>query len=247
MVLKYKFTSLIFLFPLLLMAQNKSYLGLELGPKFELYQATDNGTGIIIKPFFFSPILGLTLGHELNPFLIETGFYLNSYGESFRIEGEGNGYNASNAILAFQIPIRLKVRIPIIKDRLSFLPSIGYTFAINNDFESSGSSASFSVSSDGRFNDSTRVEATSIYGFEKTYGLLEAGLGFDYTFDNHLVLSMGANYLHGFKRVVELDVKYWINDGPEQTGTVYSNGGYFNIVFGLKYPIGEEWVNREGE
>jgi len=48
----------------------------------------------------------------------------------------------------------------------------------------------------------------------------------------------------GLKRIVELDVKYWINDGPEQTGQVFSNGDYYSIVFGVNYPLNKLFENQ---
>ena len=36
--------------------QNSTYLGIEIGPKFEVYQSTDNGNGLYTKPFFYSPL-----------------------------------------------------------------------------------------------------------------------------------------------------------------------------------------------
>ena len=46
---------------------------------------------------------------------------------------------------------------------------------------------------------------------------------------------------------METDVKYWINDGPEQTGTVFSNGDYYSIILGIKYPISNLWTKKTNE
>lgn len=234
--------ALFILLPFFAIGQNKTYLGLEIGPKFEVYQYTDNGDGLSTKPFFHSPIYGLTIGQELSKtFIVETGFFINDYGESFRVEGD-IGYRISNAILAYQIPLRLKARLNLIKDRLSLVSTIGYTLAINSDFGSSGGGSSFSSTSGAFSNDSTRIEDVSNYSLQRHYGLLETGLGLEYQLPNSLTLSLSANYMTGFKKVVDMDVDYWINDGPQQSANVFSNGDYFSIVFGIKYPISKIWT-----
>ena len=247
-MIKSAITYLILLLPFVSFGQNLTYLGIEVGPKFEVYQSTDNGNGLYTKPFFFSPIYGLTIGQEINnAFTLETGFFVNDYGESFRIEGEGFGYGSSNALVAYQIPLRLKAHLNLLEDKLSLVTTIGYTFAINNDYGSSGSGSSFSSSASSSNNDSTRTEHMSTYSLKKSYGLIEAGLALDYKFKNSLRLYLAVNYLTGLSRVVETDVKYWINDEPEQTGTVFSNGDYYSIVLGIKYPISNLWKKKTNE
>jgi len=230
--------------PLLAIGQDKTYLGVELGPKFEIYQYQDNGDGLYTKPFFYSPIYGLTIGRELNKtFVSEIGLIINDYGESFRIEGDA-GYGTSDAILAIQIPLRLKARLKIIKEKLDLVTTIGYHLAINTDYGSSGSGTSFWSSSVPGSNDSTRTETKSNYSFNKTYGLIETGIGLAYKFNNSLNLFLSANYLTGVKRIIEVEVDYRINDAPVQTGTVFSNGSYFSVVLGLRYPISQLWTGN---
>ncbi len=241
-----KSPSVIFLFllPFMSKGQNKTYVGVEFGPKFEIYQYADNGNGLYTKPFLFSPIYGLTIGKEINKtFIGETGFYINDYGESYRIKGNF-GYSMSNALLAYQIPFRLKARLYLIKERLNITTTIGYTFAINNDFGSSASGSSFTSTSGLQHNYSTRIQDTSTYSLRKTYSLIETGVSLEYKFKNSLALYLAANYLTGLGRIVEVDVKYWINEGPEQTGTVFSNGDYYSIVLGLRYPISLFWTKK---
>jgi len=238
---------LLILFPFVSFSQNLTYLGIETGPKFEVYQSTDNGNGLYTKPFFFSPIYGLTIGQEItNTFTLETGLFVNNYGKSYRIEGDF-GYSVSNAIVAYQIPLRLKAHMKLLNDELSLITTIGYTFSINGDYGSSGSGYSFSSSTSPQYNDSTRTEHVSNYSLKKTYGLIEAGLALDYKFKNSLRLYLAVNYLTGLSRVVEIDVKYWINDQPEQTGTVFSSGNYYSLILGIKYPINNLWKKKINE
>ena len=46
--------------------QELTYIGVDIGPKFELYQYLDNGDGLYTKPFYHSPIYGVSIGQDLN-------------------------------------------------------------------------------------------------------------------------------------------------------------------------------------
>ncbi len=151
----------------------------------------------------------------------------------------------SNAIVAYQIPIRLKGRLNLMKDRLSVVTTIGYTFAINSNYNSGGEGSFFINGGDGsKYNDSTRAHHISTYGLRKTYGLIETGVALEFKLKNSITLYMSANYMTGFGKVVEIDVEYWVNDLPRQTGTVFSNGNYYSVVLGVKYPISNFWHKK---
>jgi hypothetical protein len=225
-------------------AQRETYIGLEFGPTIDLYDHIDNGNGLYTKPFVSVPIIGLIAGQEINEtFAFETGFYINSYGERFLIKG-AYGLGFSTAITAYQIPLRLKARFDLIKDRLSVTTTVGYTIAINNDYASYASGSGFEQSaiSGEAYNDSTRTQWSSRYNFRKTYGLIETGISLDYRTQKDVTLYLAANHLAGLTRIVEVDVEYRINDGPIQNGKVFSNGSYYSIVFGVKYPISKWWT-----
>jgi hypothetical protein len=237
---------LVLLLPGSILAQKKTYLGFYLGPKFELYQSTDNGDALYTEPFFYSPIFGITLGQEVSEnFILETGVFLNSYAESFKIEGDAALFGGSNGFFATQVPIRLKGRLDLASDRLSLVSTVGFTIAFHNDYSSLSRGGSFATSSDPQLNDSTRSDYMSRYNFQKVYGLIETGLALEYRLKSDIVLSLGANYLAGLGRVVEIDVEYQINDDPVQTGKVFSNGDYFSVFFGLKYPISNWWQDDD--
>ncbi len=222
--------------------QNKTYLGVEIGPKFELYDLMDNENSITTNTTVNSPIYGITVGQEINKtFTGEVGFYVNHYGLSYSI-GENFRFSKPDGMVAFQIPLRLKARLNLYKDKLSIVTTIGYTIGINNDFGSSSSSSIFlSRSGPGTISDSIRVSHMSNYNLAKTYGMVETGIGYEYKFKNALKLYTGVNHLAGFKRVIETDISYRIDDEPEQAAMVFSNGNYFSIVFGIQFPISNLW------
>lgn len=222
-------------------SQNRTYLGVEFGPKFDIYQYADNGDALYTKPFLFSPIYGVTVGQEINrTFTLETGFFINDYGESYRIRGD-IGWSSSSGIIAYQIPFRLKARLNLVNDRLNLISTLGYTFAINNDYGSEGYGSYATSGNIPGFNQRTETRDTSRYDFRRNYGMLETGLALEYQFKNSLSLYLAANYMMGFNRVIEMDVHYRIDNRPEQTGTVFSNGDYCSVFWGLRYPLSNIW------
>ena len=205
-------------------------------------------TGFSQNLFFFSPIFGLTIGQEINnTFTLETGFFINDYGESYRIEGDVFGYSASNALVAYQIPLRLKAYMNLLKNKLSLSQLLVTHLRLMVIMAQAALDQAFSSGVSSSDNDSTRTEHISTYGLKKYYGLIEAGLALEYKLKNSLRIYLTANYLTGLSRVVETDVKYWINNGPEQTGTVFSNGDYYSIILGIKYPISNLWIKKTNE
>lgn len=50
-------------------------------------------------------------------------------------------------------------------------------------------------------------------------------------------LSFSASYFTGFKKVIQSDIVYTLNDGPETTATTYSKGDYTSFNMGIRFPI----------
>lgn len=230
--------------PFVTLAQKSTFIGVEIGPKYDIYDYTDNTDRLYTKPFFYSPAYGLTIGQELNKTItLETGIYFNDYGESYIIEGD-IGYGATNAIFVTQIPLRLKANLQLLKDKLNLVGTVGYTFSFN----SSGGTGTGSFTSISPFNgDTLNSSYTSNYDLKSAYGLFETGLALELQFRNSSRLYLAANYLVGSSRVVESEVTYSYNSEPEQRGTVFSYGNYYSIVVGYKYPTSKFWAKNEGD
>ena len=215
--------------------QRATYLGLEIGPKFEVYRYTDNGNYLYTKPFFDTPVFGITIGQKINKtFLAETGLYFVDYGESYRLR-KSDFYFTTNAIFVYQIPFRLKARLNLIEDRLNLTGTVGYSLNINSEFTSMG----FTIFSYYDGQDSIFSVDTSDYGLRKTYPLLETGLALEYQFKNRMVLYFAGHYFFGLTRVINIDVYYKTNNEPYKYANVYSKGDYYSFVLGVKFPIGK--------
>ena len=116
-------------------SQNKTYFGGEFAMTGDIYDIIDPCNLITTTPLITGS-WGFTIGQEINRnFLIETGLIRKYYDEGF-------GYNVeslilgtySNAFNTWQIPLRLKSRINLIKERLFLTATIGYHFSINTEY-----------------------------------------------------------------------------------------------------------------
>ncbi len=224
-------------------AQNSTYFGFEVGPKFEVYQYSDKGGYIYTKPFFSVLVYGFTIGQEINQtFLFETGLYFVDYSESYRVKKDVP-YSITNALFVFQIPFRLKARLNLVKDKLNLATTVGYSLNINSSYGTWGYGRGTFIDPQ----DTIVVFDSSDYKLRKTYPLLELGLALEYQFKNKLTIYLGGNFFIGLKRVINIDVSYKVNNGPDQTATVFSNGSYYNFIFGVKYPISNLWINKKKE
>ena len=48
-------------------AQLRTFLGIEAGPKWEVYRSEDQGVDLYTKPFFYSPVISVNIGQEIHP------------------------------------------------------------------------------------------------------------------------------------------------------------------------------------
>ena len=215
-------------------AQKKTYFGIETGPKWDLYQLTDNGSDL-----FSSPVPGGTygfyFGQELNKgFIAETGLYGYEYYESIRFKSsQMPGFWSSNAFYTLQIPLRIKKPINLIKQRLFITPSFAYVFGINLEYGHPDSIGGYGWGSIGNINYSYD-EYSSL---SRTLHLLETGISIDYRFKNGLELTLDGKYAKGLNKVYRQEVKYTIGSSKEFNGTYSSRGDYMKLTLGLKYPI----------
>lgn len=225
-------------------AQNNTSIGLEFGPKFEMYKSIDYGGYVFTFPFLSMPVIGICVEQEFNiseqndyKMAFETGLRLVDYYESYRIKTIRQ-YSMSNAIFVYQIPIKLKIKIPLPENNISLNPAFGLSLNYNSDNTSSGGGGVY-------FEDEVdKIIATdtSNYSLKKTYLLFEFGLSLNFKLKNDLELYCSGSYYLGSSRVIDIDVFYTVNSSYMYKADVFSNGDYFSFVFGLKYPISNIWL-----
>lgn len=219
-------------------AQKSTYFGLEFGPKYEVYQYSGSGEVIYTKPSLDLPVYGFNFSQELNKsILLETGLLFVDYSESYRFR-QDYPYFASNAVYSLQIPLRIRSRIQLIKDKLSLTSTVGISANINTSYGSWGYLRM------GDIQNPTFLVDTANYSLQKSYPLLEGGIGLSYTFKKGMILNLNSQYFYGLQRVVDIDVYYAIDGSPTRYVNVFSNGDYFSFTLGLKYPISNFWNSK---
>jgi len=219
--------------------QNKTYFGMEAAMTNDIYEITDNGNNLKSVPLV-TGLWGFNLRQDIHNIFLETGLIRKYYDEGFGFHSM-DGYGSSNAIDAWIIPLRLGTKINLCKDKIYFVPIIGYSFCINSDYGSYGygSGSQKSGSDSISYNYSDNVSLT------KNFSLLQTGLGFEFKLFKTAILSVSTNYYTGFKKTVQLDINYKTNNSATTTGKAFSKGEFWSFGVGLKYPISDFWTKKK--
>ena len=219
------------------------YLGLEGGDKFDLLKVNDE-KGYIKTDMDHGSNLqyGFNVMFDIqNKFLLETGIYKNTFSESFYFEFpkakimEPSLYNS--AFVSWNIPLRMKKRFNILKEKLFVTPFIGCSVSTNlykgllNNLEDTLTSGTFTNATDSVF------YSMKSYKLNKFHLLIESGFSIDFLLFQKIYLQLITGYNIGLKNYYRIDVLYEMNDIPATSGTVYSKGNSIYFLMGLKFPI----------
>lgn len=222
--------------------QKATYIASEVSVSNDLYDIIDPCN--IIKP---TPLVtgswGFLLGQQINEsFAIEIGFIRKYYADGFGFTSQPNAGVSSNAFNSWQIPLRLRARINLVKHKFYLTTTIGYHLGINSEYGYGGGSGGAGLV-DG--NDSISVFYTINDSLAKTFSLLEAGIGLELIVFNGFSLYLSSSYYMGLNRVYQLDMKTEDTDCSTENALAISKGGYWNIAFGVKYAISNLWRKKE--
>lgn len=217
------------------MGQNKTYIGFEFSIANDIYKIHDNGGYLKSIPLYNVPG-GINIRQEISKVIfIETGLIMKYYHEGFGFKTiPYSGSSSSDA--SYLIPLRFGLNLTIYKQRIYFVPIIGYTFDINPPFGygrgyGSQKSTSMIINYDYIENpNSTRY-----------FSLLYTGAGFDFKISNTFLLNISASYYKGFNTTTELDINYTVNNNAPATGSAISKGDFWSISTGFKYAISNLW------
>ena len=228
-------------------SQRQTWLGADAGRKSIYFNYFDSGSRLR-APAVPAEVWGFNITQELiKSFALEAGLYRSNYNMGFCFYRPGylcGGY--SNAMRTWQIPIRLKYRFALAKDKAGitahlggvFVKDMNYTTIVTVDTGrfSSGFGTSYIEGDTIRYTDEETFS-----NFRKNFILLETGLALDIKISKSLMLVMLANYQVGFTRIIETNLNYTVNSGPTYVGQVYTNGNNFQVLIGLKYRLSNLW------
>lgn len=222
--------------------QSMTYFGLEASITNDIYEITETGDDLKTGPLI-EGLWGFNLRQDITSyFFIETGLIRKYYASGIGFKPIDISF-AYSSIDVWLIPFRLGTRLNLYKEKIYFVPVIGYSFCINSDYgygnyttgPGFAKTANYSVS----FN---YFENTNLVNH---FSLLQTGLGIEFKLFKTIILSISSNYYTGFKKVIELkDITYTVNNSNSFTGESFSKGEFWSLGVGLKYPISNFWTKK---
>lgn len=222
------------LLTLSLAAQKNMYVGVEIGAANDRLQFFDDANHVVNAPLA-NLRAGMIIGYTFNNSLaIEAGIIRKNYKEGFGFEFETfESYNYSTSIRTWQFPLRLKPKVRVFADNVFFTPAVGFNYCINLDqrFHSGGGGGG------GSPEEIIRYHYNADYSLTRSFPLLETGLGIEVHVLKKASFSFMASYFTGFNPVVDLDLTYTVNDGPDTIVQAHSKGDYACFYIVLSYPI----------
>jgi hypothetical protein len=224
-------------------SQNSTFIGGEFALTGDIYDFNDP-CGLITTTPLITGSWGITVGREINRnFLVETGLIRKYYDSGF-------GYNnmsfaagsSSNAFNSWQIPLRLKAKLNLIKNRFFLTTTIGYHFSINSDYGYGGG-----VGGDGFISgsDTVIVSYTVNDSLAKTFSLLETGIGFEFAVTDGFIISLSSSYYTGFNKVYQMDMTTEGGGCSPDNAFGISKGSYWAVSLGIKYAISNFWNRKQ--
>ena len=114
-------------------AQRKTYFGLEFSVANDIYRIDDNGDYLMAVPII-NPLGGFNVRQDLTRnIFIETGLILKYYEEGFGFRTIPY-YGSSSSDNSWIIPLRAGLILNLYKNRIYFVPVVGFSFCINPPF-----------------------------------------------------------------------------------------------------------------
>lgn len=216
-----------------------TYIGLDMGIKGDILQISDSGTEVYQKGVFHNSLPGIFVEQELNRwFSLNSGIYFSKNSADFRFHRD-NGFNVFPNMKTTLIPLRASFNIPIVYaiPEIRIVPSVGINMVFNR--------TDALLKTQGRIAPDLSDNYTAYfnYNLKKQYILLEGGLCLDMMFAKGLILSFGGRYNYGFKDIAQTKIDYQISK-VNYHSTLTSQGSFYNIRFGVKYPISRIWHHK---
>lgn len=221
------------------LGQSKTYFGLEFSVANDIYSINDNGDYLISVPLI-NGLGGINLRQEIKRnIFIEAGLLLKVYQEGFGFKTIPY-YSSSSSDPSWIIPVRFGLNLNLYKEKVSFVPIVGYSFGINPPFGYGlgyGKQISSTTTIDYNFTENPEVS--------RYFSLLQTGIGFEFKLFKTLLFSLSTNYYSGFNKTIHLDINYTVNNSNQTTGTAISKGEFWCLSTGLKYPISNFWTMQK--
>ncbi|KAA9035698.1 hypothetical protein FW778_20965 [Ginsengibacter hankyongi] len=220
-------------------AQKNTYIGIEGAANNDVYDIIDNGPALKKVPLI-TGYFGLNIRQDISSTVfLETGLLRKYYDEGIGFKGTSS-YTEGNAINAWLIPLRLGIRLKLLnlrKQKLYFVPVIGYVLGINSDY---GYGDGGEGGSETMVHDTISYNVYSKLSLRRTFPLLQTGMGVEFLLLRTVLISVNANYYTGFKNLIEQNIEYTRNS-VSNTAKGLSKGEIMSFGLSAKYPISHIW------
>ncbi|MCB0504259.1 MAG: hypothetical protein KDC58_02040 [Cyclobacteriaceae bacterium] len=214
------------------------YLGFETSLANDQYKIEDNEDNL--EPAsLYNVTWGFNLRKDLKgPIFLETGFVYKYYWQGIAFKNIPS-FGSSSSDNSWLIPLRFGMYSSIYRNKVYFVPVIGYTFGINPPFGyGSGSGKYISPSIE------VEYSYTENPNISRYYSLLQTGLGLEVLLYKKLLFSLAANYYSGFSTTTQLDITYTINNGTPIEAVAKSKGQFWDVELGIKYCFGNAFSKK---
>jgi len=222
----------------LIRGQDNFYLGFDTSLANDWFKIEDDDNNLVSTPLY-NVTWGFNVRKDIkDPIFIETGFIYKYYWNGIGFKnisnlGSGSGDNS------WLIPLRFGLYANIYKNKVYFVPLIGYTFGINPPFGSGRTTGSYMDS-----NTVIEYQYVENPNVSRFFSLLQTGIGVEALLYNTLLFSISANYYSGFNTTTHLDITYTINNNPPSKAIALSKGQFGNLNVGLKYSFGQLFARK---
>ncbi|MCB9235880.1 MAG: hypothetical protein H6581_29800 [Bacteroidia bacterium] len=222
-----------------MMAQAQTWLGGEIGMKWDVARSSSTGSGISARPVAGGMARGLTVSHYLVPFLeIQTGVNYQEYymGQTYHAVFFDNFQSFTDIYrvgTCLQVPVRAKIHFPIEKDRWTVFGLVGNSLNLKREMEPS------------RIEQAGHAQLSYIYEGPvqkaRVFPLAELGFGVAHKIKKHFQLTWTFSRYFGFAKVAESRITYNNGFSPIYYARIHSLGDYFRMTVGLSYEVFHLW------
>ena len=218
--------------------QNKTYLGLEFSLFRDINKIKDDGNYLMTLPLM-EPQGGVTIRQEIQKYIfVESGVIVKPYSSAIGFKPIPVSFVGTEGISVL-IPIRLGLKLNVYQKKFCLVPLIGYSYSANTP-------TSYGRDSGTQESGTTTIDYTSAKNpdVSRSVSLLQMGLGFEFQIFEVLQLSISTNYYKGSAPIWISDINYTVNNSSPGNGTVTSEGDFWSISTGIRYPISNLWTTR---
>ena len=214
----------------------KSYFSFEGGVTKDIFDFQDSGGGItkIVSP---QAVFGPRFRHVFKDrYFMQIAVLKKVYNFDYRFNPPAR-VEGGTSIYALIVPAEIGLNLNLFNRKLFIVPSVGYSFCTNIDYNDMGGIYEVDLRSRGKDVVFQHNESTDLPHF---YSLIQAGLAAEYHFGKNFIASIMVNRYTGFNQILRYDVDYAAY-GNVGRATATAKGAFVSLGGSVKYMISALW------